>query len=72
MELIWQCQFCPISMTLNLRITGVSAVGGSAVSKDAELVWWIPRVVPAFSFTAVIPWPAAEAYFRLYDLKMYY
>lgn len=53
-------------MDLNLRVTGVSAAGDSAVSRDAELPLWILRVVPAFSFTAVIPWPIAEEYFRLY------
>lgn len=42
-------------MNLNLRVIGVSAAGDSAVSEDAELVLRIPRVDPAFSFTAVIP-----------------
>lgn len=65
-------EFCPNSVDLNLRVTGVSAAGGSAVSRDAELPLWILRVVPAFSFTAVIPWPVAEAYFGIYYLKTYY
>lgn len=64
--------FCPISVDFNLRVTGSSAAGGSAVSRDAELPLWILRVVPAFSFTAVIPWPVSEAYLRLYGLKTCY
>lgn len=48
-----------ISVKLNLRVT-VSAAGCSAASGGAELAWWIPRVVSAFSLTAVIPWPAAK------------
>lgn len=60
-----------ISVNLNLRVSDVSAAGCSAASEDAELAWWIPRVVPAFSFTAVIPWPAAKMHFRWYDVKTY-
>lgn len=63
-------EFCLVSLDFNLPVIGVSAAGGSAVSRDAELPLWILRVVPAFSFTAVIPWPVTEAYFRSYDLKI--